>query len=181
MKIQTTAMSCVLVMSLLVDESVSFRPGVVPKGRQHSTTATTTTTQLYLMDFLNAGKKALVKSFAGDYDAAAIRQRLDTLIAENPVLMLSFTTCPYCIKAKQVMADVGCTDYTVVELDQDVDGKAMRAELGEIIGRTSVPAIWINQVFIGGCNDGGPDGGGIVQLQQKGRLVGMLNGAGALK
>jgi glutaredoxin 3 len=173
-------MSGVLAMSLLVDESVSFSPGVVPVG-QHSTAATTTTTQLHLMDFLNAGKKALVKSFAGDYDAAAIRQRLDTLIADNPVLMLSFTTCPYCIRAKQVMADVGCTDYTVVELDQDVDGKAIRAELGEIIGRTSVPAIWINKVFIGGCNDGGPDGGGIVQLQQTGRLVGLLKGVGALK
>lgn len=44
------------------------------------------------MDFLNEGKKALVKSLAGDYDASTIQQRIKSLIEENPVLMLSFTT-----------------------------------------------------------------------------------------
>lgn len=41
---------------------------------------------------LNEGKKALVKSLAGNYDQAAIRAKLDTLIADKPVLMLSFRT-----------------------------------------------------------------------------------------
>ena len=50
------------------------------------------TTQLHLFDLLNEGKKALVKKLAGDYDAAAIRARLDGLIQDNAVLMLSFTT-----------------------------------------------------------------------------------------
>jgi hypothetical protein len=39
---------------------------------------------------LNEGKKALVQSLAGDYDKAATRAKLDGLIAEKPVLMLSF-------------------------------------------------------------------------------------------
>ena len=43
--------------------------------------------------------------------------------------------------------------YTVVELDLDEDGKAIRAEMADIIGRTSVPAIWIGGDFVGGCND----------------------------
>jgi hypothetical protein len=38
------------------------------------------------------GKKRLVKSIAGDYDAVAVRGRIDKLISDNPVLMLSFTT-----------------------------------------------------------------------------------------
>ena len=50
------------------------------------------TSQLYLMDFLKQGKQALVKSLAGDYDSVAVRERLDGLIADNKVLMLSFTT-----------------------------------------------------------------------------------------
>ena len=60
--------------------------------------------------------------------------------------------------------------YQVVELDQDADGKAMRAAMGETLGRTSVPAIWIDGTFIGGCNDG-PLGGGLVQLNESGKLV----------
>lgn len=75
------------------------------------------------------------------------------------------------MKAKQVFDGLGAK-YTVVELDQDPDGKAIRAVMGETLGRTSVPAIWIDGAFVGGCNDGPM--GGIVKLQESGELVGML-------
>uniref|UniRef100_A0A6U2DQB0 Uncharacterized protein n=1 Tax=Pseudictyota dubia TaxID=2749911 RepID=A0A6U2DQB0_9STRA len=39
---------------------------------------------------LNEGKKALVRSLAGDYDREAIRAKLEGLINDHPVLMLSF-------------------------------------------------------------------------------------------
>ena len=39
---------------------------------------------------LNEGKKALVKSLAGDYDVEATRAKLNGLIANEPVLFLSF-------------------------------------------------------------------------------------------
>jgi len=61
------------------------------------------------------------------------------------------------------------------------DGNAFRAEMAELINRTSVPAIWINGVFIGGCNDGGPKNNqGIVQLESSGELDIMLRDAGAI-
>ena len=41
---------------------------------------------------LNEGKKAFVKMLAGDYDEAATKAKLLSLIEEKPVLMLSFTT-----------------------------------------------------------------------------------------
>ena len=46
------------------------------------------------MGFFDEGKKALVKSLAGNYDQAAVRARLDGWIGdqEKPVLMLSFRT-----------------------------------------------------------------------------------------
>ena len=50
--------------------------------------ATTTTTALGLFEMFNEGKKLLVKKLAGDFDQVAIRSRLDSLVAENPVLML---------------------------------------------------------------------------------------------
>ena len=152
--------------------------------RAKATTRTTTSLRMNAVgDFFQRGKIALVKGIAGDYDETAIRKRLDALISENSVLMLSFTTCPYCLKAKEILnAQPALSSgkdpvYTIVELDQDVDGKAIRAVLGDLVGRTSVPAIWIDGVFVGGCNDGGPDGSGLVQLEKSGRLNTMLQAA----
>lgn len=45
-----------------------------------------------LFSFVKDGKAKFVKSIAGDYDAAAVRGKIDKLIVDNPVLMLSFTT-----------------------------------------------------------------------------------------
>lgn len=42
-----------------------------------------------------------------------------------------------------------------VELDERQDGNAIRYELSQMTGRTSVPQIWIGGEFVGGCNDGG--------------------------
>lgn len=134
-------------------------------------------TRLHIFDFLNEGKKALVKKLAGDYDSVAIRERLDGLIKENSVLMLSFTTCPFCVKAKQVL-DAKNAKYVAVELDMDPEGKAIRAEMGELLGRTSVPAVWIDGKFVGGCNDGPM--GGLVKLDEAGDLDGMLKAAGSI-
>jgi glutaredoxin 3 len=71
--------------------------------------------------------------------------------------------------------------YTNIDLRKDVsDGMAIRAELGKMIGRTSVPAIWIQQQYIGGCNDGGPNNIGIRGLNDNGQLDVMLQKAGVL-
>ena len=60
------------------------------------------------------------------------------------------------------------------------NGNAYRYEMAEMIDRTSVPAIWINSKFIGGCNDGGERNQGIVQLDQSGQLDILLKEAGLL-
>lgn len=122
---------------------------------------------------LNEGKKALVRALAGDYDVDATKAKLDNLIADNSILMLSFVKWPFCIKAKDILnSKIGKDKYTVVELDVVPDGKALRAELANLVGRTSVPAIWIKGQFIGGCNDGPM--GGIVSLNESGQLDGLL-------
>jgi len=50
--------------------------------------------------------------------------------------------------------------------------------MANVIGRTSVPAIWIDKTFVGGCNDGPL--GGVVSLYESGKLQTMLTEAGAL-
>jgi len=51
--------------------------------------------------------------------------------------------------------------------------------MADILGRTSVPAIWINKNFIGGCNDGGPKGG-LLTMDESGDLDILLREVGAL-
>lgn len=78
--------------ALVLLSTSSTHAFVKPTTVQHVSQLSTTSTQLNMFDFLKKGKQALVKSLAGDYDEAAVRARLDGLINNNPVLMLSFTT-----------------------------------------------------------------------------------------
>ena len=95
------------------------------------------------------GKMALLRKAAGDYDPDVVRAQLQTLITNEPVLMLSFTTCPFCLKAKHIldgiMSDVegSGASYTVVELDQIEDGAALRVEMAGIMDQTSVPGKYL--------------------------------------
>lgn len=78
----------------------------VPSGSGHRHTTTDRTSILYggfLSDFFNEGKAKLMKSMAGEYDSSAVQQQINTYIQNNPVLMFSFDTCPYCIKAKSIL------------------------------------------------------------------------------
>ena len=124
-----------------------------------------------------AAKGAVVKVLAGDYDEKAMSARLDALIASSPVVLFSQTTCPYCKKAKALLAEVGSKRTQVVELDAlGAEGHALRVELGKRTGRSSVP-----NIFIGGASVGGfSDGPGVNTLQSEGKLVGMLKSAGAM-
>lgn len=62
-------------------------------------------------------------------------------------------------------------------LNEVADGYALRAELAELTGRTSVPAVFICGEFVGGCNDGGL--GGVMTLDRRGELQPMLAKAAA--
>ena len=67
---------------------------------------------------------------------------------KSAVTMYSFTTCPFCIKAKALLDEVGA-EYDVMELNVVPEGKAIRAELGQKTGRTSVPRCVASCVGLG--------------------------------
>jgi len=90
-------MVTLLLLAVASHEAFPIRPKtsfhVLPKTSTTTQTTSMTTTQLgSLMGFLNDGKKALVKTLAGDYDSVAIQERIQGVIKTNPVIMLSFTT-----------------------------------------------------------------------------------------
>ncbi|KAK9806979.1 hypothetical protein WJX72_009339 [[Myrmecia] bisecta] len=120
-------------------------------------------------------KQALASAQAGNYDVAGISGKIDALLAENKVVVFSWTRCPFCVKAKGLLSDLG-TDYRAVELDTMADGAAYRAELAKRTGRTSMPNIFIQGKNYGGCNDGP----GVMTLHKRGELQPLLRRAGAL-
>jgi glutaredoxin len=47
------------------------------------------------------------------------------------VVVFSWTTCPFCVKAKGLLTEVGAK-YTAVELNTMDNGPAIRAELAKV-------------------------------------------------
>lgn len=104
---------------------------------------------------------------AGEFDEEAVTSRVNSFIDENKVAMFSFTTCPFCRRAKDFL-DEKSIDYKALELDelQGNEGNQIRAVLGRRTKRTSVPSIFIGGKYIGGCNDGP----GLLPLAETGEL-----------
>jgi len=129
------------------------------------------------MDLFLDMKRGFAKLAAGDYDEKAVRGRIERDIARKPCLVYSTTSCPFCKQTKKVLDDMGAI-YTCVELDEAEDGFAIRTELEAIVGRSSVPAVFVGGEFVGGANDGGL--GGVLTLHAKGQLAPLLMRSGSL-
>eukprot|EP01082_Thalassiosira_pseudonana_P001087 g1414.t1 g1414 contig10:2042317-2042997(-) len=100
-------------------------------------------------------KQSVADLIAGEYDEDSTKNSIIDFTSSNPVAMYSFTTCPFCRKAKDYL-DENSIPYTTIELDllPDNEGNEIRAQLGRLTRRTSVPSIFIGGEYIGGCNDG---------------------------
>ncbi len=73
-------------------------------------------------------------------------------------------TCPYCTRAKKLLARKNAA-FEEISLDGNPEArKAMMARAG---GRSSVPQIFINGTHVGGCDD-------LHALEHDGRLTPML-------
>jgi len=129
------------------------------------------------MDMFTDLKRGFTKITAGDYDEAAVKAQIERDIARKPCIMYSTTTCPFCKSAKKVLDDMNAI-YTNIECDVVEDGAAIRTELEMIIGRSSVPAVFVGGKFVGGCDDGGL--GGVIPLKEKGELESMLIASGSM-
>ena len=77
-----------------------------------------------------------------------------------------FTTayCPFCTRAKALLAERGVSDYEKIRIDSDPD---QRAVMMAASGRRTVPQIFIDQQHIGGCDD-------LYDLDRRGGLVPLL-------
>lgn len=66
------------------------------------------------------------------------------------VKIFSSDDCPYCHRAKALLRARGVTEWEEI----NVDGQPqIRQAMARLVGRTSVPQIFINGRHIGGCDD----------------------------
>lgn len=83
-----------------------------------------------------------------------------------PVLMYTTAVCPYCIRAKQLLAARGVGEIEEVRIDLD---PARRDEMMQRTGRRTVPQIYIGATHVGGCDD-------LIALDRAGGLLPLLAG-----
>ncbi|WP_374675918.1 glutaredoxin 3 [Ideonella sp.] len=82
----------------------------------------------------------------------------------NKVVMYTTQVCPYCIRAKQLLAQRGVSQIEEVRVDMD---PAARGRMVELTGRRTVPQIFIGDTHVGGCDD-------LIALDQRGGLMPLL-------
>jgi len=89
---------------------------------------------------------------------------IDDTIAKNDIVAYIVPTCPFCKKALRGLDQAGF-EVTKIEAPKD---SALRNELAEKVGETSVPQVWVKGQHVGGCNNGGM--GGVLPLLKKGKI-----------
>ncbi|MEN3809111.1 glutaredoxin 3 [Chromobacterium piscinae] len=82
----------------------------------------------------------------------------------KPVIMYTTAVCPYCVRAKQLLASKGVSGITEIRIDLDPDA---RDKMMALTGRRTVPQIFIGDTHVGGCDE-------LVALNHSGKLDPLL-------
>lgn len=83
------------------------------------------------------------------------------------VKMYTTASCPYCIRAKQILKTKGVAQIEEIRIDED---PTARDHMMQITGRRTVPQIFIGDTHVGGCDD-------LVALDSAGGLMSLLTAA----
>mmetsp|Transcript_6525 Transcript_6525/g.9853 ORF Transcript_6525/g.9853 Transcript_6525/m.9853 type:complete len:103 (-) Transcript_6525:215-523(-) len=100
-------------------------------------------------------------------------KKVDQLIEENPLLIVSKSYCPYCKSTKDLFKSLGAQGK-IVEIDQEKNGSAMQQAFANKSGQRTVPMVFIGQKFYGGNSD-------VQKLHGQNQLVPILKDAGVKK
>ena len=85
----------------------------------------------------------------------------------TPVRMYLTPWCPYCKRAKALLAERGVQHVEEIDIDADRNAKK---RMQEETGRRTVPQIFIGDTHVGGCDD-------LMALDGEGGLLPLLNAA----
>lgn len=144
----------------------------------------------------NSFKQVLADVLAGEYDVATTQAQVQEAIDSAPMVLFTWKTSPSCVKAIEALEDMGLVvaeppeydpakghQVKIIRLDDPwEEGNPLRAELGKLVGRTSVPACFIGGAYVGGYDGGNSseEAPGLVALAFRGQLRPALQSAGLL-
>ncbi|KAK1410450.1 hypothetical protein QVD17_36987 [Tagetes erecta] len=77
---------------------------------------------------------------------------VQNVIYSNKIAIFSKSYCPYCHRAKRTFSELQEQPY-VVELDLREDGYKIQNVLLDLVGRRTVPQIFVNGKHVGGADD----------------------------
>lgn len=80
------------------------------------------------------------------------------------VVMYCTASCPYCVRAEQLLRERGVADIEKIRVDLEPE---RRAEMMQRTGRRTVPQIFIGETHVGGFDD-------MVALDGRGGLAPLL-------
>lgn len=77
---------------------------------------------------------------------------VQSAIYSNRIAIFSKSYCPYSLCAKRIFSKLNEQPY-VVELDLRDDGYQIQNILLDLVGRRTVPQVFVNGKHVGGCDD----------------------------
>lgn len=118
----------------------------------------------------------------GDREAA--RAQIEADVASASVVVYTYGLSPFSSECIGFLTELGAK-HTKIELGLEwfllgPKTSAMRAELAEMTGQSSLPHIFVNGASVGGLYSGNDVGKGLAALQSAGELEPLLKAAGAL-
>jgi glutaredoxin 3 len=128
-------------------------------------------------------KQSMAIMIAGDqYDEKEVQNTIKDIVKSNPCVMFTWESSPSCKQAVQAFDKIQGVQVKIVRLDDPwSEGNKIRAELGKMTGKSSVPSIWIDGQYVGGYDAGvSEDAPGIVTMAFQGTLLPQLEKAGAI-
>ncbi|XP_072963148.1 glutaredoxin-C8 [Typha angustifolia] len=110
---------------------------------------------------------AAASLFASSSEAANKVSFVKKTVSSHDIVIFSKSYCPYCKRAKAVFKELNKEPY-VVELDKREDGWDIQDALSEVVGRRTVPQVFIHGKHLGGSDD-------TVEAYTSGELSKLLN------
>lgn len=107
---------------------------------------------------------------------SALTNQVDSMIKDNPLLMISKSTCPSCKRAKDTLRSAKVKNAIVVDIDTEVSNQEVeeiQVHMKKLTGARTVPRIFIGGKCIGGNDD-------LQGLKNQGKLNDHLLQAGVM-
>lgn len=88
-------------------------------------------------------------------------------IKQNSVTLFVRSYCPYCKRAERLFEELNIK-ATIIDFGTIENGEEVKEELAKMTGHRTVPMIFINGKFVGGCDT-------VTKLHEESKLISLVN------